>query len=64
MNISWGRFVLRLKGGRDLGRDLGGDLGTDLLGSDSEGGRIVDGAWEEAVKVVCDGGERTVWVVS
>ena len=23
------------------------DLGGDLLGSDSEGGRIVDGAWEE-----------------
>jgi hypothetical protein len=40
------------------------DLGGDLLGSYSEGGRIVDGAWEEEVKVVCDGGERTVWVES
>ena len=41
------------------------DLGGDLLGSNSEGGRIADGAWEEEeVKVVCDGGERTVWVES
>ena len=36
------------------------DLGGDLLNSDSEGGRIVDGAWEEEVKVGCDCGGRTV----
>ena len=43
---------------------VGRDLGGDLLGSDSEGGGIVNGAWEGEVKVVCGGGERTVWVDS
>ena len=39
---------------------VGRDLCGDLLNSDSEGGRIVDGAWEEEVKVGCDCGGRTV----
>ena len=31
---------------------------AEMLNSDSERGRIVDGAWEKEVKVVCDCGER------